>query len=371
MCKVAYMGTAEAFPERLRELRSEAGLTQVQLSDRLALDRTTVSGYESGKSTPDVYILLQIADIFGVSVDFLLGLTDVRERPGQLNPLPKRTVGERLEALRGERGMDMESTARAIGVHVDILADIERGEVLPDAYLVRRAADFFSVSTDYLLGRTVIRNTAWLREDESVRALLHASDGLAAEDFLELTAYAKALGEARRHRDKMRNQAGESRYLPGVSPDSIKAGLSHEWGLVFARMRQDGELFIEHGLVVDKSSAVLTSDLYVDAEGKQVARVEFLVDASSAPELTAKEFTALCSGYFTFGTGRACEGLFAISQPYDERFVALGLRTANQIGSHNLAFRAQLQGVRFELRAWKNVRRLRIGFPEDALDTPL
>jgi len=59
--------------ERLLELRKKSKLTQVELSSRLKMARTTYSGYELGTSEPDNDTLEKIADYYGVTTDNLLG----------------------------------------------------------------------------------------------------------------------------------------------------------------------------------------------------------------------------------------------------------------------------------------------------------
>lgn len=62
--------------ERLRELREEQGLTQKQLSQRLGLNSVTYLHYEKSQREPPLSVLADMAHYFGVSTDYLLGLTD-------------------------------------------------------------------------------------------------------------------------------------------------------------------------------------------------------------------------------------------------------------------------------------------------------
>lgn len=62
--------------EKIKKIRIQNGLTQSQLGDAIGVSKVSVSGYESGKRVPDLSTLIRIADIFEVSVDFLLGRED-------------------------------------------------------------------------------------------------------------------------------------------------------------------------------------------------------------------------------------------------------------------------------------------------------
>lgn len=68
------------FAERLRQLRKEQGLTQQELADRLGMSRSTIGGYEapSKRREPDFEVVRRLAAFFGVSVDYLLGSSDIR-----------------------------------------------------------------------------------------------------------------------------------------------------------------------------------------------------------------------------------------------------------------------------------------------------
>lgn len=57
--------------ERLRTLRERSGLTPQQLADKIGVDRTTITKYETGGSKP-TRSLQKLADFFNVSVDYIL-----------------------------------------------------------------------------------------------------------------------------------------------------------------------------------------------------------------------------------------------------------------------------------------------------------
>ena len=61
------------FKENLRALREEHGLKQKDLAKKLFVTQRKVSYWETGKVEPDLTALWDISDIFGVSIDQLLG----------------------------------------------------------------------------------------------------------------------------------------------------------------------------------------------------------------------------------------------------------------------------------------------------------
>lgn len=66
------------FANRLKDLREENKLTQAELAQKFNITSQTISQYERGIRTPDFALLNSIADYFGVSVDYLLGRTNIR-----------------------------------------------------------------------------------------------------------------------------------------------------------------------------------------------------------------------------------------------------------------------------------------------------
>lgn len=64
------------FSNRLRDLRTDCGLTQKQLANKLSVSQNAIYNWENGKREPDFETLEFLADIFNVDIDYLLGRTD-------------------------------------------------------------------------------------------------------------------------------------------------------------------------------------------------------------------------------------------------------------------------------------------------------
>lgn len=68
------------FYERMRSLRKEKGMTQRQMADELGVGYRALQCYEYNERYPDVPGLVAIADYFDISLDYLMGRSEVRER---------------------------------------------------------------------------------------------------------------------------------------------------------------------------------------------------------------------------------------------------------------------------------------------------
>lgn len=70
------MNYKEKTAERLLQLRTEHGLTQKELAEKVDTSPQNIDLYESGKRKINVEILGKVADVFNVSTDYLLGRTE-------------------------------------------------------------------------------------------------------------------------------------------------------------------------------------------------------------------------------------------------------------------------------------------------------
>jgi transcriptional regulator with XRE-family HTH domain len=64
------------FAERLKELREEKNLSMRELSKKVGYTHNVIGKWESGKTFPTLPAITTLANFFGVSSDYLIGLTD-------------------------------------------------------------------------------------------------------------------------------------------------------------------------------------------------------------------------------------------------------------------------------------------------------
>lgn len=68
------------FGSRLKELRERSGLKRTQCERKIGYNADTFWRWETGKIIPNGKALVDLATFFNVSIDYLLGLTDKKER---------------------------------------------------------------------------------------------------------------------------------------------------------------------------------------------------------------------------------------------------------------------------------------------------
>ena len=74
----------EVLGQRIRNLREDRDLTQKKLSSMLGLTPKMISSYENNQRTPPIDVLVNLAKIFSVSADYLLGIDTPTQLPKKL-----------------------------------------------------------------------------------------------------------------------------------------------------------------------------------------------------------------------------------------------------------------------------------------------
>ena len=110
-------GVVDILSARLKKLRKEHDITQVDLAQSLNLDKSSIAKYESANVTPSPEILLKLANKFNVTTDYLLGRVD--------DPAPPQNKKSPAEAE------DYDITKEADRI-LAMLADSETGTLMLD-----------------------------------------------------------------------------------------------------------------------------------------------------------------------------------------------------------------------------------------------
>jgi len=62
---------------RIKDLREDMNLRQIDVAQKTGIDQRTLSNYETGKTNPDSYAIIKLAEFYGVTCDYLLGVSDI------------------------------------------------------------------------------------------------------------------------------------------------------------------------------------------------------------------------------------------------------------------------------------------------------
>lgn len=121
--------------DRIRLLRTESHMTQEEFGRIFGISKPTVSFYEHGKSVPNDQIKTAIARYFGVSVDYLLGVTDSRELTSPTPAVAQRPVEA---AIAGElSSLSDRQLDRLLG-YIQALKELPEGAASQNTTIVEK-----------------------------------------------------------------------------------------------------------------------------------------------------------------------------------------------------------------------------------------
>ena len=123
---------------RIRELREEKGLKQVELAGILGVRQNTLSTWETGRYEPDNEMLQKIADYFDVSVDYLLRKSSIKQMPTA--PIDMIRITRLMRTIEPMTPAQFDSTVQAAeeilsgasqnrnsGIKIPVLGDVAAG----------------------------------------------------------------------------------------------------------------------------------------------------------------------------------------------------------------------------------------------------
>jgi transcriptional regulator with XRE-family HTH domain len=85
------MNTKKYFADRFKSRRLQLGLNQREISEKLNIQRSTITNYENGNITPTAEKLPEIANILNTSVDYLLGRSDYINKADMVTQIRRAT----------------------------------------------------------------------------------------------------------------------------------------------------------------------------------------------------------------------------------------------------------------------------------------
>lgn len=124
----------------IKEFRKEICITQEELGKKLGVSKQTVSAWERGVSEVSNNTLVALTSLFPVTMDYLLGMNR------------RNHITNRLKALREENGMNQSELGKLLNVQGAAISKYESGEVPLTGETIVSLAEYFGVTTDYLLG---------------------------------------------------------------------------------------------------------------------------------------------------------------------------------------------------------------------------
>ena len=145
------MSISLSFQKRFKSLLEESDYSRSEIAKLIPLSQSTLSNALTYGIIPSTKTLIKIADFFDISINFLLGKTDIEDFYKSSSPA---SFLPRFESLCSEKEVThYKVAADCLFDKSNISRWITKG-FLPELEILELLCDYFNVSIDYLLGRT-------------------------------------------------------------------------------------------------------------------------------------------------------------------------------------------------------------------------
>ena len=135
------------FQERLQEFLIENDLSRLKLSKQIKVHHETINAYFNDNIYPTISVAIRIADYFGCSIDYLMGLTE-EYKNNEKNEL---TFPQTLKKLLKDNGLSPEKLMKFLNMSDANYYRWQRGKTKPTMSSLIAIAKYFDVSIDYLI----------------------------------------------------------------------------------------------------------------------------------------------------------------------------------------------------------------------------
>ena len=140
--------------ERMKDIRTYFGNTQKELADILGVSRSTYAGWENGLDAIILPKLNDFCNYYGVSLDYICGLTNTKKYDVINDKIDKSVLGNNLKETRTKNKHTQEKVANIINVDQSNYSKCELGKMYIHTYALMEFAKHYKVSIDWLCGKT-------------------------------------------------------------------------------------------------------------------------------------------------------------------------------------------------------------------------
>ncbi len=144
------------FISNIRKLRKENKLSQNQLGTEIGYSKNIISLWEIGSLTPCADAIIILSRYFQVSTDYVLMVSDDNSMLHRSDDfyVDLSVFNKRLKELRTQKNLSQFQLAKKTNLTKTSINHWENGKCPPNANAVVALANYFGVTTDYLLGES-------------------------------------------------------------------------------------------------------------------------------------------------------------------------------------------------------------------------
>lgn len=143
------------YGDRLKDIRKYEGLTQKDIAQVLGIDAKTYGLFENQFKIIPLYHLNTLANYYNISIDYILGLTDIKSYSNSLkiDSIDRMLLGDNLRKFRKENKITLVKLAEVLNTSHSTLSAYEKGKTCILTSFLYTICKKYNISADYLLGR--------------------------------------------------------------------------------------------------------------------------------------------------------------------------------------------------------------------------
>lgn len=137
--------------ERLKQIRKERKLKQKDIATILNVDRSTYSGWETGKDTIPLRKLFELSNFYNLSIDYLTGLSKKSNYIYMSDFIDLKSVGKNLKKLRINNHLKQKDLYNMLNITSSSYSLYENGKLLIQTSFIYQIAKKYKISIDSIL----------------------------------------------------------------------------------------------------------------------------------------------------------------------------------------------------------------------------
>lgn len=139
---------------KLEELREINDLTKTELANKLGVSDSIYARWEKGKDIIPTKRVYQIANIYKINIDYLLGLSNYKINLNSSNIINMDTVSKRIREIRKDFNETLVEFSKRLNTSNSTWSAYETGKVLILCAFLIEVCKFGNYSADWILGRS-------------------------------------------------------------------------------------------------------------------------------------------------------------------------------------------------------------------------
>lgn len=134
--------------KRMKDIRTYFDNTQKELAKHLKVSRSTYAGWKNGIDLIPLPKLNDFCNYYGISLDYICGLTNNKKRENIIDKIDKKIIGNNLKEIRVANNDTQDKTSLIINVDQSNYSKYELGKILIHTYPLIEFAKHYNVSID-------------------------------------------------------------------------------------------------------------------------------------------------------------------------------------------------------------------------------